>query len=134
MLSELWRVLQGLVGVTGVGQHVVGKADHGLTFEHGLAGGVGVVVGDVPVVLLYVFGDALDLLTSPLLEADFLILKRVGELMRHHRFLLVDWHPVEQVHLLGLVVVEAGNLFREQAQEERSHLEALIEQAKLFEY
>ena len=120
--------------MTGIGQHVVGKADHGLAFEHGLAGGVGVVVGDVFIVLLDVFCLALNFLASPLVEVDFLVLKGVGKLVRHHRLLLLDRHPVEQIHLLGFVVVEAGNLLGEQAQEERPHLEALVEQAKLLEH
>ncbi len=134
LLGELRCVLEGLVRVTGVGEHVVGEADHGLAFEHGLAGGVGVVVGDVLVVLLDVFGDALDLLAAPLVEADLLVLQSVGQLVRHHRLLLVDGHPVEQVHLLGLVVVEAGNLLGEQAEEEGAHLEVLVEQAELLEH
>src|ERR1700679_876513 len=54
--------------------------------------------------------------------------------MGHHRLLLVDGHPVEEVHLLGLVVVEAGDLLGEQAEQEGPHLEALVEQAELLEH
>ena len=58
----------------------------------------------------------------------------MGQLMSHHGLLLVDRHPVQQVHLLGLVVVEARNLLGQQAQQKRPQLKVAIQQPELLQH
>ena len=58
----------------------------------------------------------------------------MGQLMRQHRLLLLRIHPVQQVHRLRLVVVEAGDLLRQQAQQKRPQVEVPAQQPKLLQH
>ena len=112
---------------------VVVEDDHGLAFGDGLAGGLELVGGDVAPIIGEVFRDAVDAGVTPLVEVYGLILQGVGELVGEDGFLLFGVDPVEEVYGLGFVVVEAGDLLGEQANEEGLEVEGAIEQAELLE-
>ena len=76
-------------------QHVVGKAHHCLTLQHCIPCRTVLVGSDVPVVLGDVLCHTLRLGVLPVLQVHFLILQRVGQLMRHNWLLLVHRHPVQ---------------------------------------
>jgi hypothetical protein len=63
-----------------------------------------------------------------------LVLERVGQLVREHRFLLVDVHPVQHVHGFGLRVVVGLDLLFEELQQKRLELKVVVQQAELFEH
>ena len=106
----------------------------GLALGDGFAGGVDLVLGEVVDVVAVVGGDLVGRLVAPLLEVDPLILQGVGQLVGENRLLLVDGHPVEHVHGLGLGIVVGFDLLLEQGQQERLQVEVAVEQAELLQH
>ena len=70
---------------------------------------------------------------APLFEPHALVLNCVGELVREDGLLLVGLDPVEHVDGLGFVVVVAGDLLGEQADEEGAQVEVAVQQAELLQ-
>ena len=54
--------------------------------------------------------------------------------MCQHRLLLVRLNPVQQVHSLRLVVVEPGNLLRQQGEKKRAQMEIAVKQTELLQH
>jgi hypothetical protein len=73
-------------------------------------------------------------LVVPLFQVGVLVLQGVGQLVGQHRLLLLDVHPVEHVHGLGLGVVVGLDLLLEQRQQKGLEVEVAIEQAELLEH
>ena len=73
-------------------------------------------------------------LVVPFFQVGVLVLQGVGQLVRHHRLLLVRIDPVEQVHGLGLGVVVGFDLLLEERQQKGLELEILVEQAEFLEH
>ncbi len=115
-------------------EDVVHHDRRGLALGNGFAGGVDLVLGEMVDVVAIVGGDLIRRLVAPLLQVDALILKGVGQLVGQNRLLLVDRHPVEHVHGLGLGVVIGLDLLLEQGQQERLQVEVAIEQAELLQH
>ena len=73
-------------------------------------------------------------LVVPFFQVRVLILQRVGQLVRHHRLLLVGIDPVQHVHGLGLRVVISLDLLLQQRQQKRLELKVAVEQAKFLQH
>jgi hypothetical protein len=54
--------------------------------------------------------------------------------MREDGLLLIRLDPVQQIHRLRLVVVEPGNLLRQQGDHKRLKAEIAVEQSELLEH
>ena len=53
-------------------------------------------------------------------QIEVLVLERVREFMRHHRFLAIKIDPIGHMKLPRLRIVVPGDLFRQQLDNERS--------------
>ena len=131
MADQVRRVLQCLAGRS---QGVVKEDDHRVALRHRVAGRVAFVRLNVLIVLVRILRNVVRADLRPLRQANLLILQRVRQFVRQHRLLLVGLNPVQQVHSLCLVVVETGNLFGQQGDEERLQLEVAVQQPKLLQH
>ena len=92
-------------------ENVVHHDGGGLALDHGFAGGVHLVFGQVVGVAGGVDGNVVGGLVVPLFQVRVLILEGVGEFVGQHRLLLFNVYPVEQVDGLGFRVVVGLDLF-----------------------
>ncbi len=86
------------------------------------------------VILLHGAGRSIHAHIRPLGQIHLLILERVRQLVSQHRLLLLRLDPVQQIHRLRLVVVEAGDLLRQQRDEKRPQMKVPVQQPELLQH
>ena len=115
-------------------QRPVHKRHHRLAFRHRLPRRLELIHRNARRVLTARLRNPLEPRIRPLLEVHLLVLHRMRQLMRKHGFLLIRLHPVQQIHHLGLGVVVARNLLRQQAQQKRLQVEAPVQQPEFLQH
>ena len=114
-------------------EDVVHHDGGGLALGDGFARGVHLVPGQVIGVFAVVERDVGGGLVVPLFQVGVLVLESVGQLVGQHRLLLLDVHPVEQVHGLGFRVVIGFDLLFEQREQKGFQLEVAVQQAEFLQ-
>ncbi len=130
-LDHLRRVLQRQAHRF---EHVIHEHDHGLAFDHGLAGGADLVVLDVLRGDFLLLGQIGVCRLHIFFEIERLVLQGMGQFVGQHRLLLVDAQPVEKIHGPGFGIVVSRDLLFQQRHQKRPQVEVSGQQPKFLEH
>ena len=115
-------------------ENVVHHDGGGLALGDRLAGGVELIFCQMSGIVAGVEGDVRGRRVAPLVQIDVLVLQGVGQLVRQHRLLFVDAHPIQQIDGLGFGVVVGLDLLLQQGQQKRLQVEIAIKKAEFLEH